>query len=131
MNNGELRYRLLASDGSAYSRTEASADGGWQNSHHHEKVLETYIVQHKWLALAELDGDDLRLRIMHPDDTYTTRVGVPHNVYLPGYAVIHTVKHGGAGGSDDWFSDPRLDARTKHLSEDQILGLAGEQRRRA
>lgn len=122
MDNGELRYRLVAKDGSSYVRTEASADGGWQNSHYHKGMLETYIVQDKWLAFAELDGDDCRLWIMQPGDVYTTRIGVSHNVYLPAHAVTHVVKHGGGGDSNDWFGDPRLDARTQHLSEDQILG---------
>src|ERR1700726_80882 len=61
MDNGELRYRLVAKDGSSYIRTEASAGGGWQNSHYHKILQETYIVEDKWLAFAEPAGDDLRL----------------------------------------------------------------------
>jgi hypothetical protein len=124
MDNGELRYRLVAKDGSSYIRTEASADGAWQNSHYHKSLHETYIVQDKWLAFAELDGDDLRLWIMQPGDIYTTRVGVSHNVYLPPHAVLHTVKHGGTGGDGDWFGDPALDSLTKPLSEAEILARA-------
>jgi hypothetical protein len=121
MDNGELRYRLVAKDGSSYIRTEASADGGWQNSHYHKSLHETYIVQDKWLAFAELDGHDVRLWIMQAGDVYTTRVGVPHNVYLSPHAVSHTVKHGGTGGDGDWHSDPALDSLTRHLSEAEIL----------
>lgn len=121
MDNGELRYRLVAKDGSSYIRTEASTEGGWQNSHYHKTLLETYIVQDKWLAFAELDGSDVRLWIMRAGDIYTTRVGVSHNVYLPPHAVLHTVKHGGTGEDSDWFSDPALDELTRHLSEAEIL----------
>jgi hypothetical protein len=121
MDNGELRYRLVAKDGSSYIRTEASAGGGWQNSHYHKILHETYIVEDKWLAFAEPAGDELRLWIMRPGDIYTTRVGVSHNVYLPPHAVLHTVKHGGSGEEGDWFSDPALDSLTKHLSEAEIL----------
>lgn len=121
MDNGELRYRLVAKDGSSYIRTEASADGGWQNSHYHKSLHETYIVQDKWLAFAELDGHDVRLWIMRAGDIYTTRIGVSHNVYLPPHAVLHTVKHGGTGDGGDWFSDPALDSMTKRLSEAEIV----------
>jgi hypothetical protein len=131
MDNGELRYRLVAKDGSSYVRTEASADGGWQNSHYHKSVSETYIVQDKWLAFAERDGDDMRLWIMWAGDVYTTHVGVSHNAYLPPHAVIHTVKHGGGGGGNDWFSDPALDALTKHLSEAEIRARAAVEARAA
>jgi hypothetical protein len=120
MDNGELRFRLVAKDGSSYIRTEASADSGWQNSHYHKGLHETYIVQDKWLAFAELNGDEVRLWIMKPGDVYTTRTGVSHNVYLPAHAVLHTVKHGG-DGDGDWFGDPALDSLTKHLSEAEIL----------
>ena len=131
MDNGELRYRLVAKDGSSYIRTEASADGGWQNSHYHKSVSETYIVQDKWLAFAERDGGDMRLWIMQAGDTYTTRTGVSHNVYLPSHAVLHTVKHGGDGEGGDWFSDPVLDSLTKHLSEAEIRARAAVEARGA
>lgn len=121
MDNGELRYRLISTDGSAYVRVEASAEGGWQNSHYHNAVLETYIIQKGWAAFVELDNDGLTWRIMQPGDVYTTRREVSHNVYLPGHAVIHVVKHGGNGQDNDWFSNEILDSRTKHLLEPEIL----------
>ena|ERR1022692_1952841 len=121
MDNGELRYRLVATDGSAYVRVEASADGGWQNSHYHKAVLETYIVQKEWAAFVELVDACVQWRIMMPGDVYTTRREVSHNVYLPARAVIHVVKHCGTGAGNDWYSDEMLDSRTKHLSEDEVL----------
>lgn len=131
MDNGELRYRLVAKDGSSYIRTEASGDGGWQNSHYHKSVSETYIVQDKWLAFAERDGDDMRLWIMQAGDIYTTRIGVSHNVYLPPHAVLHTIKHGEGGEGGDWYSDPVLDSLTKHLSEAEIRARAAVEARGA
>jgi len=121
MDNGELRYRLVSTDGSAYVRVEASADGGWQNSHYHKAVLETYIIQKGWAAFVELDRGIVLWKIMQPGDVYTTRREVSHNVYLPAGAVIHVVKHGGNGAEADWYADSVLDSQTKHLTEDQIL----------
>ena len=57
MPTGELRFRLKHDDGTAYIRTEATDRGGWQNSHYHRTVRETYIVQRGKMAFAELvDG---------------------------------------------------------------------------
>lgn len=123
MDNGERRYRLVASDGSSYIRTEASVGSGWQNSHYHKSLLETYIVQSEWQAFVELDGEEIRVWIMRPGDVYTTRPGVSHNAYLPAGAITHVVKHSGQGDAD-WISDPLLDARTKHLTEAQVLAAA-------
>jgi hypothetical protein len=121
MDNGEVRYRLVATDGSAYVRVEATADSGWQNSHYHKAVLETYIVQKEWAAFTELDDGKVVCRIMQPGDVHTTKPGVSHNIYLPAHAVIHVVKHGAATGETDWYSDELLDSKTRHLPEEQIL----------
>lgn len=102
MPDGELRFRLKHDDGTAYSRTEASASGGWQKSHHHSDVQETYIVQRGRMAFAELIEGALKLRIFVPNEIYTTRPNVAHNVYLFRDSVIHSVKHGEAGDSADW-----------------------------
>ncbi len=45
MPNGEFRFRLKHEDGTAYIRTEVTDSGGWQKSHYHRGVRETYIVQ--------------------------------------------------------------------------------------
>src|ERR1035438_10167978 len=121
MENGELRYRLVAADGSAYVRVEASEDGGWQNSHYHKAVLETYIVQKEWAAFVERFDGDVLWQIMKPGDVYTTRREVSHNVYLPARAVIHVVKHGGTDLEGDWHGDSTLDSETKPLSQEEIL----------
>lgn len=121
MDNSELRYRLVSTDGSAYVRVEAGQLGAWQNSHYHKAVLETYIVQKEWAAFTELCDGDVVWRIMRPGDVHTTRRTISHNVYLPGHAVIHVVKHGGTGAGNDWYSDAVLDSKTKHFSEAEIL----------
>jgi mannose-6-phosphate isomerase-like protein (cupin superfamily) len=100
MPNGEMRFRLRKRDGTAYIRTEAGATGGWQNSHFHQHVMETYVVQAGWMAFAELLGEELSLRRLTANEIVTSCPGVVHNVYLSGHAVIHTVKHGEAQGND-------------------------------
>lgn len=100
MDNGELRFRLRHNAGSAYCRTEASASSGWQRSHYHRHVRETYVVEKGWMAFADLRGEELNVRIFKPGEVFTTEAGVVHNVYLPPDAVIHTVKHGEGNGED-------------------------------
>jgi mannose-6-phosphate isomerase-like protein (cupin superfamily) len=126
MPSGELRFRLKHEDGTAYSRTEASASGGWQNSHYHRTVRETYIVQRGRLAFAELVDGALKLRIFGPNEICTTEPNVSHNVYLFRNSVIHTVKHGEAGDHADWHASPTLDAKTRDLDEAEIMRLDRE-----
>jgi len=120
MDNGELRFRLLAGDGSAYIRTVAGQTGSWQNSHYHHDVRETYIVQRGWAALVELVDGELVWHVLRPGDIRTTRPLVPHNLYLPAGAATHTVKHG-LGEPDDWHPSAELDAAVKSMAEDEIL----------
>lgn len=125
MPNGELRFRLRCDhDGTAYIRTVATADSGWQRSHYHKQVRETYIVQEGWMALATLRDGKLTLEHFSESGIVTTQPEVPHNVYLPGNAVIHTVKHGTAVGKD-WNEHTELDQLTTTLTERQILALEG------
>jgi len=124
MPNGELRFRLRHDDGTAYSRTEATGNGGWQNSHDHRTVRETYITQRGRMALAELIDDALRIRLFGPGEICTTEPNIPHNVYLYGNTVIHTVKHGDGASDTDWYPNPILDQKTRHLSEADITRLS-------
>jgi hypothetical protein len=120
MANNELRYRLTAADGSGYIRTVASDEGAWQNSHFHKALRETYIVQSGWTALVELVDGELHWAILEAGDVFTTTPLTPHNVYLPGNAVLHTVKHGSSPDEVDWHASPELDTMTKGLDESQI-----------
>jgi hypothetical protein len=130
MPNGELRFRLRKSDGTAYIRTEASEVGGWQKSHYHKSVRETYIVQRGWIALAEAASKGPRVRIFRSGDLFTTQPGVIHNIYMSGKSVIHTVKHGEAIGEDriedDATSD--FDKSVHQLSENAIMLAASAER---
>ncbi|MGB9115021.1 hypothetical protein [Bradyrhizobium sp.] len=120
MANGELRFRLKHSDGTAYIRTEATNSSGWQKSHYHRTVRETYIVQRGRMALAELIDGALKMRVFGPSEICTTEPNISHNVYLYRDSVIHTVKHGEDGSIADWHVDPSLDKMTSHLTESEI-----------
>lgn len=126
MPTGEFRFRLKHDDGTGYSRTEAMDRAGWQNSHYHRAVRETYIVQQGKMAFAELVDGGLKLRILGPNEICTTEPNVSHNVYLFRNSVIHTVKHGEAGDHTDWHASPMLDAKTHDLDEVEIMRLVGE-----
>jgi hypothetical protein len=121
MANNERRYRLTAADGSGYIRTVASSVGMWQNSHFHKELLETYIVQSGWAGLAELIDGELRWTILEAGDVFTTTPLTPHNLYMAGNAVMHTVKHGSVANGVDWHASPELDSLTKGLSESDVL----------
>ena len=128
MENDEFRFRLRNKrDGTAYVLTRASASGGWQRSHFHTRLLETYVVQSDWMALAELIDGRLSVRTFGPGEVVTTRPGIVHNVYLPADAVIHTVKHGEAPGEDRAVDSTTaaFDLLTRELaSEDRIRAAA-------
>jgi len=123
MPNGELRFRLVSTDGSAYIRTASTLGSGWQRSHFHKQVFETYIVQSGWMALASLRNGEVVLERFVAGQITTTERLVPHNVYLPANAVIHTVKHGNTA-EKDWWPCPELDQRTTILTEEEILSRA-------
>lgn len=123
MPNGELRFRLKSSDGSAYIRTESSESSGWQNSHYHHGIQETYIVQQGWMVLAEWIDNAVVFTKFTESQITTTKPMVPHNVYLPASTVIHTVKHGSTSKSD-WHSFEELDRLTKNICEDELLDNA-------
>jgi len=123
MKNEEIRFRLNCDDGSAYIRTVGGDKGGWQNSHFHQSIRETYIVQKGWMALASVGKEKLELSLYRSGENVTTEPFVVHNIYLPAGAVIHTVKHGLAEGKD-WCGDEELDKMTKTLNENDIARLA-------
>ena len=131
MDNGEYRFRLMkgGSHGYGYILTMMPNDqpGEWQNSHYHEKAMETYIVQEGWIASARLlyDGT-VDLVVYHEGESFKTNPGEAHNVYMPSGAVIHTIKHGELTGQKDWFASPELDVLTKGLNEAQIWDRAGK-----
>jgi hypothetical protein len=128
MDNGELRFRLVKSDGTAYIRTEASSAGAWQNSHYHQFVRETYIVQRGWIAYAELLDGKRKLTLYNAGEVFTTKPDVVHNVYMPANAAIHTVKHGDATNEDRLVNETtkQFDRDTRDLNEEQLKGEAAK-----
>ena len=130
-DGGEFRFRLSSADGTRYIRTVRPADSGeWQEAHFHRSVCETYIVQQGWIAFVEEVGNDRNIRILSPGHIVTTRPGVRHNVYMPGGAVIHTVKHG-IGVGEDKEPAPLLTTWCKSLeSESAIHEMADKLRSR-
>lgn len=131
MDNGEYRFRLMQSGqnaGYGYIMTVMpGTSSGWQNSHYHNWVMETYIVQNGWIGLAELlFGGQVKISVYRKDELFTTQPGSVHNVYMAAGAVIHTVKHGGDRSLEkDWFASPELDEKVKSLGEADIFQLAG------
>ncbi|MDO3410572.1 hypothetical protein QWJ34_12440 [Saccharibacillus sp. CPCC 101409] len=122
MENGEKRFRLAASDGSSYIRTESAEDGAWQNSHYHQGVREIYIVEKGWIAYAELtDAGGLNLRLIEEGESIHVQPMKPHNIYMPPLAVTHVVKYGSDPGLErDWFASEELDRLTRHLTEAEL-----------
>jgi len=122
MPNGESRTKMKFFDGSEYiltSRAEC-ADGAWQNSHYHKSISETFVVQKGLVASAHFINKALSLEFYHVGEVFTFRTNEPHNIYLFGGAIIHTVKQGESRGRD-WHASPELDALTKDLSEQDIF----------
>jgi mannose-6-phosphate isomerase-like protein (cupin superfamily) len=120
MSNGEIRFRMIDRDGNGYIRTETTV-GGWQNSHSHKTLSETYVVERGWMGFAKLVDKNLAVTVLSKGGMVTTPVGICHNVYLPAGAIIHTIKHGGICEQSDWFPCPHLDELSKKLSEDEIF----------
>jgi hypothetical protein len=131
MDNGELRFRLLADrDNTAYIRTEGGDTGAWQNAHYHEHVLETYIVESGWIVLCELIAGVYQYTKFNANEMFTTKPNVVHNVYMSARTVIHTVKHGTASaltGTDRIGDAPEPKAMSTEnaaLSESALLRIA-------
>jgi hypothetical protein len=122
MDNGEVRFRLMHDAGDGYIRTMMGSQGGWQNAHSHDSVIETYIVQSGWIGVALMDHAVVDLQTREEGDSFTTVPGAPHNIYLPAGSVIHTVKHG-ACRPGDWHASPILDQKSKGHTEQDLLDL--------
>ncbi|MBX2866347.1 hypothetical protein KTR10_00070 [Candidatus Kaiserbacteria bacterium] len=132
MGNGEIRVRLMRGTergSSGYIATVMPDDDcGWQNSHHHKGVQETYIVQSGWIGYAILMPDNsAKFFIYRAGQVFTTQVGEVHNVYMPCGAFIHTVKHGDCSQQHDWVGSEELDKLTQHVDEEELHFLASEQ----
>lgn len=124
MGNGEYRFRCSDKNGYGYALTKMPADSsGWQNSHFHKSVIETYVVQSGWIGFATLEtpSNTMKLALYQTGEVVTTKINQAHNVFLSSGAVIHTVKHGDCTIPNDWFASPELDAQSEQLSEQDLL----------
>jgi len=126
MDNGELRFRLIKNDGTAYIRTVSTKDSGWQQAHYHKKVKETYIVQKGWIGYAELNNNTMVLKIYIKDECFTTHPNIIHNIYMPKNSVIHTVKHGDSKREERLIDSRTVEFtnKTKFISEKEIKNSA-------
>ncbi len=121
MDNGELRFRLCASDGSSYIRTQAGAQSGWQNSHLHRYVHELNVIQQGAMLVVEERDGALNPRVLHTGDFYLCPLNVPHNSYLLPGSVVHTVKYGQDLPDVDWVACPQLDRLCRALDVDALI----------
>ena len=121
MDNGELRFRLCACDGSSYIRTEASDQSGWQNSHLHRYVHELNVIQQGVMLVVEEHDGVLVPRVLRTGDFYLCPLNVPHNSYLLPGTVAHTVKYGQDLPDVDWVACPWLDPRCRALDVDALV----------
>jgi hypothetical protein len=116
MPNGEKRFRLTDQRGLGYVMTVAGSEGGWQNSHYHKLLIETYIVQEEWLGVATLaDDGELLLQRLSVGEVWSAGLGIAHNIYMPCGSISHVVKHG-KKGVGDWHTNSlteKLDRLTK------------------
>ena len=114
MDNGELRFRLIGSDGSAYIRTESSAESGWQNSHYHTTIKELYLVQKGWILFVELLNDKVIIKKYLSGEFCISQPGIHHNVYMAPNTVLHTIKFGDCE-NEDWKKSEKLDEIIKSI----------------
>jgi len=130
MDNGEYRFRLMdnspnAGWGYILTKMPEGDNGGWQNSHYHKGLQETYIVQKGWIGFAELQPDgSVKMVVCRPGELITTKPGCAHNVFMSSGAITHTIKHGDCSIPNDWFGSQELDDKTKRLTESGIFILA-------
>ena len=114
MDNGEKRFRLVGDDGSSYIRTEATKDGGWQNSHYHTTIKEMYLVQRGQIILVELKNGETIIKKYSEGEFCITNLMIPHNVYMYPNTVTHTVKFGNCT-KPDWNEYKELDEIVKKI----------------
>ena len=121
MPNGEFRFRLKHTSGNGYILTIAGENGGWQRSHSHRSATEVYVVEAGWMAFAskKCGSSPASIEVHKEGDIVHVRPRLPHNVYLPKGARIHTVKIG-AKTPSDWVSEPELDEELCEIPVDDL-----------
>lgn len=115
MDNGELRFRLNASDGSSYIRTVSCNEGAWQNAHYHTTLREMYIIQSGWVVMVEVIDGKLKFNKYSAGEYFVSTPLIHHNLFVSANAVIHTVKYGDLSVID-WVEDVELNKLTHDIS---------------
>ncbi len=126
MDNGEMRFRLRARDGSSYIRTQSAPNSGWQNSHLHRQVHELNVIQQGAMVVVEEHNGALSVRVIRAGEFYLCPLNVPHNSYLAPDTVAHTVKYGTDLPDTDWVPCPHLDKLCRTLDPEALLKETGQ-----
>lgn len=124
MDSGEIRFRLIASDGSGYARIHAPNVGYWQNSHVHSTMSEIIVVHKGWVVFVEIDPDrgSCSFQRFGAGAIFKSRPNIPHNLFVSANCILMCLKHGDMT-ANDWIASPALDNLTKHMTEDQVLAI--------
>ena len=125
MPNGEKRFRLRRDTGDGYVLTVSGDHGAWQSSHYHEHISEYYLVEREWIAIASINPvkHALEIEFIREGATFCVAPNVPHNVYLPSGAIVHTIKMNSQIPSD-WIPAPELDELTKKICEAELMEVS-------
>ena len=72
----------------------------------------------------QLVDDNLVVERYGPEGIFISQPGIPHNVYVAGDTIFHTIKYGDCAKSD-WIACPKLDEKIKNINigeyKDEVL----------
>ncbi len=131
MPNGQTRRRVRMGDVAITITTTTVA--GWEDSHFHKGLRESYTVIEGCMAFAyeSTEEDDQRgLIILGPGDSVSSDINNPHNVYLYAGTTIGVFVYGeplgnpDSKGNDWWPAEDGFDAWSKGLDEAEIKRLS-------
>lgn len=124
-DTGELRARLTAADIDVTVTEVPPGQGGWQNSHSHERVVEITTVIRGRIVHVEQDSEGLlSFQCVGPGQSIRTVPGKAHVTLVFPDSVLSTVKLYDSSESRDWHAEPSLDALVTYISFDEALARA-------
>lgn len=122
--SGELRARVTKADGADLTLTHVPsyAQGGWQNSHSHARVVEvSTIIEGRAIQVERIHDDGLYFVQYRDGDTFKTNPGRAHNLFVFPGTLMLTLKLHDNGESRDWIADPGMDAQLRDITWDEAL----------
>lgn len=121
--SGELRTRVSVADADVtLTQVPAYAQGGWQNSHSHVRVVEiTTIIAGRAIQVERLHKDELYFIQYRDGDTFKTHPGRAHNLFVFPGTLMLTLKLHDNGESRDWIADLNMDAQLRDITWDEAL----------